>query len=214
MLALRCQCQIDTCVSTYHFSRAFIDACESLSASVVFLLCFSNFLPKMARKRGLCMAEIVDMLENWTDEAGSEAEFPKTIVYVPPPNRGDVSDEEQIDENEMLDDDVGNPLNEIAGEIEVEFIDGNDRNDFAAPIDEQNEETATVNLPSMEPSTSVADLSEFSEEETPTTRTYRPVESFGKPNWVKTKRFSYPAQPEKDDLIEVKRKELVTKLGK
>lgn len=81
------------------------------------------------------MREILDVLEDSDDESANAQirDNARNVVYIPP--RVDVlSDEEDIDET-IIGGQENSAMREVAGELELEFIGGNE--DISAPSEHE-----------------------------------------------------------------------------
>lgn len=124
----------------------------------------------MAFRKFLTQGEIENLLSEYEDSEQTEQDNAIVLnehtrmIYIPPPNEGDVTDEEFIDDEELMEDVP--PNLEICGEIEVQF--DSTVNDFPAPMSAVEKETV-LSVPKQK---------------------YAPEKSFGVPKWKKSKRIN------------------------
>lgn len=110
------------------------------------------------------------------------------MVYIPPQNVGEVTDEEDIDDGELMKETPGN--SEVCGEIEVEY--DSQVNDFAAPAQDLEIE---IQVPSI-------------------SKKYTQEVKFGVPKWRKSKRINFNFErPEESAVLPLQNKivELMSK---
>lgn len=125
----------------------------------------------MAFRKFLTQGEIENLLSEYEDSEQTEQDNAIVLnehtrmIYIPPPNEGDVTDEEFIDDEELMEDVP--PNLEICGEIEVQF--DSTVNDFPAPMSAVEKETV-LSVPKQK---------------------YAPEKSFGVPKWKKSKRINF-----------------------
>lgn len=177
----------------------------------------SSVQTKMANNRKrLTMREIADIIDNeWSDDDDEV----HTVTVLPPENVDYVTDEEILDEEEIVLNDVVSAVNEVAGTLEYETrgdIDGNvnldepDTYPFQTEVvldqvdvmsTESNEQPSTSSAPrgKRQRLSKQNDLSKGSRNYGVT---YRQPSSFKPPKWVKNL-SSYDIQPKSEPLQEV-----------
>lgn len=164
----------------------------------------------MYRKKYLTTAEIEEMMNASSDEEEAATDIRKAdhvdLVVLPPDRVDAISDDEQIDENELVLNDVGEYVpNDVAGPIEVhcEFDDDNvNRPDGSgSPVYEdieylQQEEEATVAATEQEGAAALPPEPPF---------------VVSTPKWSKRSNYEFSKQPV--DLSDEKSQKIYDELG-
>lgn len=168
----------------------------------------------MVRKRFLSQKEINYLLNNSDDEDAACDNSDKIvwnkntkIIYIPPSNVNAPSDEEMIDDEDLVTD--IEPNLEIAGEIEAEY--DSQTFELGAPPLQENIEVAKPLQP--QPSSSTTSNNQYCTTFNQQKR-YSTEASFGEPSWKKTKRFNFQFDTPDEDLVEPLKIKIVEEMGK
>lgn len=146
----------------------------------------------MARRQFLSQKDLQRILDESSDDengcgGGIVLNENTRVVYVPPAKVDNISDEECIDDDDLVTDCA--PNLEIAGEIEVQYESVND--DFAAPPIS----TAETKL-------------------SPEENEYSSLKSFGEPKWKKTKRVDFKLDSPDEDGVRPLQTRIIEEMGK
>lgn len=147
----------------------------------------------MARRYALTIAELEDIIDGWSDDEG---EAPTDVVYIPPETVDEISDEENIDDDEMPRDNQINLFTEMPGTFEIEYSSGVDA-DTEPPEPKKRKIT---------PSSSTREGTAEAENHTP-------MSEFGQPKWRKPVDIGYSKETEAEVPYE-KVEQLIEQIGK